>query len=185
MPDSSQKEAAAYLGADPYRSISPSQAQILAERKFITESDIRAIVEGVTEKPETKPANSPVIQPVTRAESKQPENSDEPQPDSRPETPQVSTAAQTVSKAATQPVSAIEPQAERTPQSTEKKIMPEENSESKITFKRREITDLIGDELSNDEIAEHFYYCLQRTDMLEEWRSAYSESECGENAENA
>ncbi|MBP0982092.1 MAG: ParB/RepB/Spo0J family partition protein [Oscillospiraceae bacterium] len=185
MPDSSQKEAAAYLGADPSRSISPSQAQILAERKFITESDIRAIVEGVTEKPETKPANSPVIQPVTRAESKQPENSDEPQPDSRPETPQVSTAAQTVSKAATQPVNAIEPQAERTPQSTEKKIMPEENSESKITFKRREITDLIGDELSNDEIAEYFYYCLQRTDMLEEWRSAYSEGECDESTENA
>jgi ParB family chromosome partitioning protein len=45
----------------------------------------------------------------------------------------------------------------------------------KITLKRKEITEIIGSELTNDEISEYFYFCLQRKDILEEWHRLYTE----------
>lgn len=48
---------------------------------------------------------------------------------------------------------------------------------AKITFKRKEITDVIGDDLSNDEIAEFFYFCLQKSDFMREWRKIHQDSE--------
>lgn len=50
-------------------------------------------------------------------------------------------------------------------------------SNAKITFKRKEITDVIGDELTNDEIAEFFYFCLQKSDFMREWRKMHQDSE--------
>ena len=44
-----------------------------------------------------------------------------------------------------------------------------------ITLQRKEVTQLIGDELSNEEISEYFYFCLQRRDILEEWHKMYTE----------
>ena len=67
----------------------------------------------------------------------------------------------------------------------EKGKLTEEKDNLKITFKRREITDIIGDTLTNNEVAEYFYYCLQRTDMLEEWRRMYSEVGSDDEAGNA
>lgn len=166
MPVSSQNEAAAYLAEDSARSISPSQAQILAGRKFITESDIRAVVEGVSEKPQTKPAYTPII--------RKDEKHDEPQPIQTAEANHVGTPEE-------QPDIAPE----TAPQLSEKGKLTEEKDNLKITFKRREITDIIGDTLTNNEVAEYFYYCLQRMDMLEEWRRMYSEGGSDDEAGNA
>ena len=44
-----------------------------------------------------------------------------------------------------------------------------------ITLQRKEVTQLIGDELTNEEISEYFYFCLQRKDILEEWHKMYTE----------
>ena len=44
-----------------------------------------------------------------------------------------------------------------------------------ITLQRKEVTQLIGDELSNEEISKYFYFCLQRRDFLEEWHKMYTE----------
>ena len=44
-----------------------------------------------------------------------------------------------------------------------------------ITLQRMEVTQLIGDELSNEEISKYFYFCLQRRDILEEWHKMYTE----------
>ena len=52
-----------------------------------------------------------------------------------------------------------------------------------ITLQRKEVTQLIGDELSNEEISEYFYFCLQRRDILEEWHKMYTEGKTdGSNA---
>ena len=52
-----------------------------------------------------------------------------------------------------------------------------------ITLRRKEVTQLIGDELSNEEISEYFYFCLQRRDILEEWHKMYTEGKTdGSNA---
>lgn len=166
MPVSSQNEAAAYLAEDSTRSISPSQAQMLAGRKFITESDIRAVVEGLSEKPQTKPAYTPII--------RKDEKHDEPQSIQTAEADHTGT-----------PVEQPDIAPETAPQLSEKEKLTEEKDNSKITFKRREITDIIGDTLSNNEVAEYFYYCLQRTDMLEEWRRMYSEGGSDNESGNA
>lgn len=44
-----------------------------------------------------------------------------------------------------------------------------------ITLQRKEVTQLIGDELSNEEISKYFYFCLQRRDILKEWHKMYTE----------
>ena len=49
-------------------------------------------------------------------------------------------------------------------------------SSKHITLQRKEVTQLIGDELFNEEISEYFYFCLQRRDILEEWHKMYTES---------
>lgn len=71
--------------------------------------------------------------------------------------------------------------------STEERAEPAENSapaelkhtakkpSKQITLRRKEVTQLIGDELSNEEISEYFYFCLQRRDILEEWHKMYTE----------
>ena len=79
--------------------------------------------------------------------------------------------------------------------STEERSEPAENStpakpkhnvkkpSKQITLQRKEVTQLIGDELSNEEISEYFYFCLQRRDILEEWHKMYTEGKTdGSNA---
>ena len=55
----------------------------------------------------------------------------------------------------------------------------------KITLQRKEVTEIIGDELTNDEISEFFYFCLQKSDFLSEWRKMYLESQDEINAGTA
>lgn len=81
------------------------------------------------------------------------------------------------------------------PEATEERSEPTENSapaelkhtakkpSKQITLRRKEVTQLIGDELSNEEISEYFYFCLQRRDILEEWHKMYTEGKTdGSNA---
>lgn len=46
---------------------------------------------------------------------------------------------------------------------------PAANSK-KITLNRKEVTDIIGEDMSNDDISEFFYFCLQHEELLDEWR---------------
>ena len=81
------------------------------------------------------------------------------------------------------------------PEAAEERAEPAENSapaelkhtakkpSKQITLQRKEVTQLIGDELSNEEISEYFYFCLQRRDILEEWHKMYTEGKTdGSNA---
>ena len=73
------------------------------------------------------------------------------------------------------------------PEADEERAEPAENSDptepkhnvkkpsKQITLQRKEVTQLIGDELSNEEISEYFCFCLQRRDILEEWHKMYTE----------
>ena len=73
------------------------------------------------------------------------------------------------------------------PEATEERAEPAENSapaepkqtvkkpSKQITLQRKEVTQLIGDELSNEEISKYLYFCLQRRDILEEWHKMYTE----------
>lgn len=58
-------------------------------------------------------------------------------------------------------------------QNTEKKRSSTNQYAKEITLKRKEVTEIIGDELTNDEISEFFYFCLQKSDFLSEWRKMY------------
>lgn len=62
-------------------------------------------------------------------------------------------------------------------QNTEKKKSSPNQYSKKITLKRKEVTEIIGDELTNDEISEFFYFCLQKSDFLSEWRKMYLETQ--------
>lgn len=63
-----------------------------------------------------------------------------------------------------------ESSAEPAHRDTEKKKSSANQYSKKITLQRKEVTDIIGDELTNDEISEFFYFCLQKSDYLSEWR---------------
>lgn len=65
----------------------------------------------------------------------------------------------------------------KTGQDTEKKKPSRNQFSKKITLQRKEVTQIIGDELTNDEISEYFYFCLQNRNMLIEWRKMYTESQ--------
>lgn len=65
----------------------------------------------------------------------------------------------------------------KTGQDTEKKKPSRNRFSKKITLQRKEVTQIIGDELTNDEISEYFYFCLQNRNMLIEWRKMYTESQ--------
>lgn len=62
-------------------------------------------------------------------------------------------------------------------QNTEKKKSSPNQYAKKITLQRKEVTEIIGDELTNDEISEFFYFCLQKSDFLSEWRKMYLETQ--------
>ncbi len=64
----------------------------------------------------------------------------------------------------------------QSPNSEKKKTAANQFSK-KITLQRKEVTDIIGSELTNDEISEYFYFCLQNRDMLMEWRKMYLDSQ--------
>lgn len=64
----------------------------------------------------------------------------------------------------------------QSPNSEKKKTTANQFS-MKITLQRKEVTDIIGSELTNDEISEYFYFCLQNRDMLMEWRKMYLDSQ--------
>ena len=68
--------------------------------------------------------------------------------------------------------------------SRKKKSSPNQYAK-KITLQRKEVTEIIGDELTNDEISEFFYFCLQKSDFLSEWRKMYLESQDEINAGTA
>jgi len=71
MPDSSQKEAAAYLKDNPGKSIDTKTAKLICEKRFVTKDDIQAAVENPsdtvsrkqggkkTEPSKSKPAETP------------------------------------------------------------------------------------------------------------------------------
>lgn len=63
--------------------------------------------------------------------------------------------------------------------SSEKAISPKPKGTkgNKIMLKRKEVTDIIGDEMSNEEILEYLYYCLQKPELMREWYNLYSGSE--------
>lgn len=63
-----------------------------------------------------------------------------------------------------------ESSAEPAHRDTEKKKSSSNQYSKKITLQRKEVTEIIGDELTNDEISEFFYFCLQKSDYLAEWR---------------
>lgn len=74
-----------------------------------------------------------------------------------------------------------EPKSEKSEEDTAPKQPKKSSSDAKkfakkITLKRSEVTEIIGDELTNDEIAEFFYYCLQQKSVLEEWHRLFSEN---------
>lgn len=122
MPDESQRGIASYLNHDPNRRITAEQAEMLADLKFVSESDITELLEGNTKTTESHDSA----------------------------------------------VSAPKP-----PQNTEKKKSSSNQYSKKITLQRKEVTRIIGDELTNDEISEFFYFCLQKSDFLSEWRKMY------------
>lgn len=47
-------------------------------------------------------------------------------------------------------------------------------SASAVKLKRKEVTDIIGDDFTNEEIAEFFYFCLQRSNLFDEWYQLHS-----------
>lgn len=52
------------------------------------------------------------------------------------------------------------------------------SSQSKrITLSRKEIVGIIGDELSNEEISEYLFFCLQHEELFEEWRQMVDNDE--------
>lgn len=122
MPDESQRGIASYLNHDPNRRITAEQAEMLADLKFVSESDITELLEGNTKTTESHDSAVPAPKP---------------------------------------------------PQNTEKKKSSSNQYSKKITLQRKEVTQIIGDELTNDEISEFFYFCLQKSDFLSEWRKMY------------
>ena len=54
----------------------------------------------------------------------------------------------------------------------------------KITLNRKEVVGIIGDELTNDEISEYLFFCLQHEDLLEEWRQMMSDEDISEDISN-
>lgn len=136
MPNESQRGIACYLNREAERKITIEQAEMLADLKFVSESDIIELLDGNSQQTSTAQTDNP---------------------------------EQHIAQ----------------PNITEKKKTTANQYAKKITLKRKEVTEIIGDELTNDEISEFFYFCLQRNDMLEEWRRVYSEGKCGESAENA
>lgn len=122
MPDESQRGIASYLNHDPNRRITAEQAEMLADLKFVSESDITELLEGNTKTTESHDSAVPVPKP---------------------------------------------------PQNTEKKKSSSNQYSKKITLQRKEVTQIIGDELTNDEISDFFYFCLQKSDFLSEWRKMY------------
>lgn len=132
MPDESQRSVAAYLNRNTDRKITADQADMLAEFRFITESDIMELLEETP----------------TDSSSQKDEAS----------------GSQSESK-----------------KSEKKKKKAANPFGKKITIMRKEVTDIIGDKLNNDEISEFFYYCLQNRDILLEWHKIYTESNQTEN----
>ena len=126
MPDESQRGIASYLNHDPNRRITAEQAEMLADLKFVSESDITELLEGNTKTTESHDSAVPAPKP---------------------------------------------------PQNTEKKKSSSNQYSKKITLQRKEVTQIIGDELTNDEISEFFYFCLQKSDFLSEWRKMYLETQ--------
>lgn len=45
---------------------------------------------------------------------------------------------------------------------------------SAVKLNRKEVTDIIGDDFTNEEIAEFFYFCLQRSNLFDEWYQLHS-----------
>ncbi len=53
---------------------------------------------------------------------------------------------------------------------------PAANSK-KITLNRQEVTEIIGEDMSNDDISEFFYFCLQHEELLDEWKKLTNSGE--------
>lgn len=58
----------------------------------------------------------------------------------------------------------------------ETKKAPAANSK-KITLNRKEVTEIIGEDMSNDDISEFFYFCLQHGELLDEWKKLTNSGE--------
>lgn len=58
----------------------------------------------------------------------------------------------------------------------DKEKAPADNSK-KITLNIQEVTEIIGEDMSNDDISEFFYFCLQHEKLLDEWKKLTNSNE--------
>ncbi len=58
-----------------------------------------------------------------------------------------------------------------------KKSESTSSQSKKITLNRKEVVEIIGDKLTNDEISEYLFFCLQHEELLDEWRQMMIDDE--------
>lgn len=158
MPESDQKETATYLKDNLDQKIDPECAKRISEKKFITQSDIEAAVKQVSgtrkEKPKSPKAES-VSSVGQEKDSSFRDESDEDEAD--------------------QPLQDNDDTAQPNDVSEipEKENIPIDKPDTSITLNYKEVAEIIGDELSADEISEYLFFCLQRSDFLDEWKALF------------
>lgn len=164
MPESDQKETAVYLKDNLDQRIDPECAKRISEKKFITQSDIEAAVKQSPGDRKEK-AKSPKS---NNSSSVGQEKDNTPEDESEEELLQ----------------EAPEPQAQPNDinEIPEKENAPRKQT-ADITLNYKEVAEIIGDELSADEISEYLFFCLQRSDFIDEWKALYSDF--GEDEENS
>lgn len=165
MPDSSQKEAAAYLKDNPDKSIDTKTAKLICEKRFVTKDDIQAAVENpsgtVSRKQGGKKTELSITKPEAPSEeailTQSPQDlQEEPQEPEEISKGQIQNEGRTIS---------------------EKKNISKEAETSYIRFNYEEIAEIVGDSLSFDEVEEFLFYCLQRQDFIDEWQELYNNEE--------
>lgn len=159
MPDSSQKEIAAYLNNNPDKGINAEIAKNIYNQRFITEGDIQELIEKASDK-----HAAPKTQSVKKSE---PDTTDE-EDDEEESLPERDLKKQTPPRA--------DPNPAATPREiTKKENVSDKNPAADITLNYNEVAEIIGDELSPDQISEYLFFCLQRSDFVDEWKALYAD----------
>ncbi|MGN0678350.1 MAG: ParB/RepB/Spo0J family partition protein [Oscillospiraceae bacterium] len=150
MPEVSQNETAAYLRHNPNSNISDDGARAISEKKFISEKEIETIITSSapqkTKNKSQKAEDKVVIENSPEAEQKVQERATS-EPEDEPELPE-----------------------EDVP--TKEAVKPPIDDSSRyedITFRREEINEIIGDNITSEDVANYLFYCLQRRDIFTEW----------------
>lgn len=166
MPDSDQKETAVYLKANLDKNIDPECAKIISEKKFVTQSDIQAAIKKAAdnrkERSKLMRADSSHNEPQSRKQDSQSQQQADSQKQPSPQKESEPLKAQ--------------------PEITEKENAPEKEHTADITLKYNEVAEIIGDQFSVDQISEYLFFCLQRSDFIDEWKALYSDMEDEENS---